>query len=211
MSVETLVRSEWTDVPMMAIQHLNLSKAVPWRLFLHAILEGGFFYTMRASMLIVTLGAASSVPNRTLALSWTGPCVAVLLPGSGLSRRCVDALVDSCHVIEFLEPPNGAMAVLAEVFVRLGHVFMRADWPLVFINREAATAEIETIATTAASNPYSLCVAHDPDGALAKVVIGEMVVSNPLLAQFFGLLSNRNVDDRVGAELLCETFGNLDA
>jgi hypothetical protein len=162
-------------------------------------------------MLIITMGPASAAPEVLSGVDWSAPRIAVLLPGSALSRPEIDDLLARGHVIEFLTPPDGVLAIIAEICLRLEALFETAEGPFVFVNRPASAGEIAAIIDAATRADHEIRVEQGVDGALAEIVIGAAIMANPLLPRFFRMLAARGIEDRRALELVRETFGGLAA
>lgn len=160
-------------------------------------------------MLIISIGPAAARPEILSQPPGTDPCVGVVLPGARLSRQALDGLLERCHVVEFLTPPDGTLAILDAVCQRLGHLLETLDGPLIFVNRPVSRAELAAILASAASGGEPIAATLGPDGALTELVIGAEAAANPLLPRFIQMLHARRVDDRLCVTLLRETFGNL--
>lgn len=162
-------------------------------------------------MLVVTSESLPQDPEGLLACPWHGPRVLVLLPGNELSRVEVRDFATTHYVVDFLQRPASTGALLNDVLSFLRHEVERAEWPLVYFAQPLESGTIDAVARLVVDRPHEVSVAFDANDRLVRLSLGEMVASSPLLPEFFAMMSERNVDDRFGADLLRATFGGLDA
>jgi hypothetical protein len=160
-------------------------------------------------MLLVTIGPDRSTPDVLPQLSDVGAVVAILLPGHGLARQEIRALLDDCYVIEFLSAPAGPTSLVVEAFAKLSHVLKADPQPVVLINRAASAADMMAMYKTVDAGNIS--VTPGRQGLPDMIGFGVRIVENPLLPRFFALLDEFGIVEERSMELLQQTFGGLRA
>ncbi|ASJ89771.1 hypothetical protein [Porphyrobacter sp. CACIAM 03H1] len=156
-------------------------------------------------MLLVTIGPRASTPDLVSLLVPIGDVIAILLPGHGLSRRQIEALLHDALVIEYLCPPKGAISILAEAVSKLERLRKTRRGPLLLINRKQTVAEISSILTGLGDS--GMIVAPGVTGEPEIVGFSSEIAENTLLPRFFALLQELGIKDQRGLELLEQTFG----
>ncbi|WP_096788030.1 hypothetical protein [Rhodobacter sp. CZR27] len=157
-------------------------------------------------MLTVTTRAFAGVPDPAPFAQWPEPHVLIVLPDAELSQKAISRLNRTMIVIEHLEPPAGAFAMLADLPGWLGHHLFDIGRPLLFLDRPPAEAEIAGEARRGRAQPYGIGSELDGSGRLRLLRMGGMVASSPLLPHFLRFLKGRGLDDALSVDLLRTTF-----
>lgn len=157
-------------------------------------------------MLIITTNILASGLDTGTALSWAGPKILAVLPGSGLTQTRIRRLEDDFIIVEFLHPPRGAPEILAVLARRLGGRFRDADGPLLYLDRPFAAAEVKKHLEAMGADPHDLAWEIADGGRLAMLRAGEMIATSPLLPEALRMLGERAIDDALFVELLRDTF-----
>lgn len=162
-------------------------------------------------MLILTTNAWLPGPEAPPVPEWPGPHVLIVLPGSGLGRARVEALNQTFIIVELLQPPAGAAAVLGDVMGWLGHLWRAVDGPVLWLDRPLDPEALAEAAAQGRANPHEIRAELTGEGRLTLLRFGEMVAGSPLLPGFFGFLKGRTVTDAVFVDLLTHAFPRISA
>lgn len=157
-------------------------------------------------MIILTSEALRVDPASIIIQHWHGPQVLALLPGNGLSRRQVRELATTHYVVDFLQRSSSAGALLNDVLSFLRHEVEHAEWPLVFIGEPVENDTLDALIRPVIDRPHEVRAAFGDSNRLTRLSLGELVVTSPLMLEFFAMVATREVDDMLLADLLSDTF-----
>lgn len=156
-------------------------------------------------MLILTAEALPLLSNLRIA-DWPGPRALILAPtaeGARLPPGKVQALTRDFIVLELAQAADRTGALLAPLFALPREWSGDAEWPLLFLAR-APTAE--DLVTARLIEPFGLHGDLDRHGRLSRLIMGDMVLSSPLLSPAIAQAQARASDDATLLSTLTTLF-----
>lgn len=156
-------------------------------------------------MLILTAEALPSLPNFRIA-DWPGPSVLILTPtaeGSRLPPDKVQTLIRDFIVLELAQAADRASALLAPLFALPRDWSGDAEWPLLFV---AGAPTADDLAAAQLIEPFGLRGDLDSHGRLSRLILGDMVLSSPLLSRALAQAQARAADDSTLLSTLTTLF-----
>lgn len=155
-------------------------------------------------MLILTTAALSPGNEIDLLGTWPGPHILAVLPGTDFDQNEIKTLCGRFIVVHWLEQPTGLQPVLHDAIQRLSERFRHAEGPLLCLHRPLAPQDAAL--DPANVQPYMISEEMDGVGVLKGLVLGEMVVTSPLLPRLFSMARARAADDKQFTRLLADAF-----
>lgn len=141
--------------------------------------------------------------------SWPGLHVLIVLPGSGFDRPTLERLKDRFVIVEWLQGPANSTVLLCDVIGWMERQLDEDEGPLLYLDQPLGrTAEPHDPDQVPA---LVVDAAFDPNGHINRLVLGEMIVTSPLLPDLFRKLNGRVANDMQFTEILTDLFVWKDA
>lgn len=141
--------------------------------------------------------------------SWPGLHVLIVLPGSDCGRHDFDSLGGDLVIVEWLQEPENATALLCDVVGWLKGRLDEDEGPLLYVDRPLGKTGDPNDPVQVPSGAVD--AKFGPDGSLTQLALGELIAASPLLPDVFQKLNGRAVSDTQLTKVLKEIFRWEDA
>lgn len=160
-------------------------------------------------MLVMTTNALEAGTIAPPFPSWPGLHILIVLPGSGCDHQALETLNNRFVVVEWLQEPANATALLCDVIGWQERRLDEDEGPLFYID-QSLDKMIEPDEPNQIP-PLAVDATFDPDGNINRLVLGEMIATSPLLPDLFRKLNGRTANDTQFTKILTDLFVWKDA
>lgn len=162
-------------------------------------------------MLAVTTNAFSGGSNKNPLADWPEPHVIFVLLEMRIASKAIMDRNPAAIVIEHLQPPKGAFALLEDLPKWLGHHLLDPARPLVFLDRPFEAEELAEEMREGRAHPRGGRGELDAAGRIRLLRLGGMIATSPLLPPFLRFLAKRDVNEATALDLLHTAFPDMGA